>query len=247
VLVKRAVDGRVPTSISWQEFEQLVGEGFRQRGFEVGERGGASPDGGVDLELTKAGKRYLVQCKQWRSRQVGVKAVRELCGVMATERAQGGYVVTCCGFESRRTYHSRRLGTSFPCRHGHYRRGVDASSGKSQNRWDIVGRRHRNHLMLEGACPSGKFTREASEFAQRSRIELIDGAQLQDLIGEKNESAASNAPAFTPTPMRSTVPTCPGCGKAMVERTAKKGSMVARTFCGCQDYPRCRRIVPKIS
>ena len=33
---------------------------------------------------------------------------------------------------------------------------------------------------------SGQFTREANEFAQRSRIELIDGAQLQDLIGQES-------------------------------------------------------------
>jgi restriction system protein len=185
-LLAEARTGRDIASMSWQEFERLVGEGFRQRGFKVNERGGASPDGGVDLELTKAGTRYLVQCKQWRSRQVGVSVIRELCGVMATERAQGGFAVT-----------------------------------------------------------SGQFTREANEFAQRSRIELIDGSQLQNLIGQEGNSAASTAPSFTPAPLRSTVPACPGCGKPMVERTAKKGSMVGQAFWGCQVYPRCRRIVPK--
>jgi restriction system protein len=184
-LLEEARTGRDIATISWQEFERLVGEGFRQRGFKVSERGGASPDGGVDLELTKAGKRYLVQCKQWRSRQVGVTVIRELCGVMATEQAQGGVVVT-----------------------------------------------------------SGQFTREASEFAQRSRIELIDGVQLQKLIGRETDSVASDAAAFTPAPV---VPACPGCGKPMVERTAKKGNMVGQSFWGCQDYPKCRRIVPKIS
>jgi hypothetical protein len=37
--------------LSWQDFETLVGDGFRHRGFKVAERGGAAPDGGVDLEL----------------------------------------------------------------------------------------------------------------------------------------------------------------------------------------------------
>jgi Bacteriocin-protection, YdeI or OmpD-Associated/Restriction endonuclease len=36
-------------------------------------------DGGVDLGLTKDGQRYLVQCKHWRKRQVGVTVVRESC------------------------------------------------------------------------------------------------------------------------------------------------------------------------
>jgi Restriction endonuclease len=36
-------------------------------------------DGGVDLGLTKDGQRYLVQCKHWLKRQVGVTVVRESC------------------------------------------------------------------------------------------------------------------------------------------------------------------------
>jgi restriction system protein len=81
-------------SLNWQEFETLVGEGFRHRGFHVTERGGAGPDGGVDLVLTRGDERFLVQCKQWRAQQVGVSVVRELYGVMAAERVTGGYVVT---------------------------------------------------------------------------------------------------------------------------------------------------------
>jgi len=81
-------------SLSWREFETLVGEGFRRRGFEVAERGGAGPDGGVDLGLARGHERFLVQCKQWRAQQVGVTVVRELYGVMAAEQVAGGYVVT---------------------------------------------------------------------------------------------------------------------------------------------------------
>jgi restriction system protein len=81
-------------SLRWQEFETLVGEGFRHRGFEVTERGGPGPDGGVDLVLARGHERFLVQCKQWRAQQVGVAVVRELYGVMAAERVAGGYVVT---------------------------------------------------------------------------------------------------------------------------------------------------------
>jgi len=81
-------------NLSWQEFEALVGEGFRHRGFEVTERGGAGPDGGVDLVMARGHERFMVQCKQWRAQQVSVAVVRELYGVMAAERVAGGYVVT---------------------------------------------------------------------------------------------------------------------------------------------------------
>lgn len=80
--------------LSWREFEQLVGEGFRLQGYQVTETGGNGPDGGVDLVLTKDGDRFLVQCKQWKAYKVGVEVVRELYGVMAAMGAAGGIVVT---------------------------------------------------------------------------------------------------------------------------------------------------------
>ncbi len=80
--------------MSWQQFELLVGEAFRSQGYKVAELGGAGPDGGVDLVLTKDGARYLVQCKQWRAFKVGVSVVRELFGVMAAQKAAGGFLVT---------------------------------------------------------------------------------------------------------------------------------------------------------
>jgi restriction system protein len=82
--------------LSWQEFEQLVGEAFRRRGFTVSETGGGGADGGIDLVLTKGSERHLVQCKQWKALKVGVTVVRELYGVMAAHGATGGFVV-CSG------------------------------------------------------------------------------------------------------------------------------------------------------
>lgn len=84
-----AIDG-----ISWQDFELLVGEGFRQQGYQVIENGGGGADGGVDLVLRKGGDKFLVQCKQWKAFTVGVTVVRELYGVMAANGAAGGFVVT---------------------------------------------------------------------------------------------------------------------------------------------------------
>lgn len=76
-------------ALSWQDFERLVGEGFRRLGYSVEEQGGATPDGGIDLVLRKDGAKTIVQCKHWRSRQVGVEPIRELYGVMVGEKADG--------------------------------------------------------------------------------------------------------------------------------------------------------------
>jgi restriction system protein len=83
---------------SWQDFETIVGEYFRRRGFSVAERGGDGPDGGVDLVLTRGSDRYLVQCKQWKAYRVGVELVRELYGVIAARKAAGGFLVTSGAF-----------------------------------------------------------------------------------------------------------------------------------------------------
>jgi restriction system protein len=80
--------------MSWQQFEALVGEAFRRKGYAVTETGGGGADGGIDLSLKKDGETFLVQCKQWKATKVGVTTVRELYGVMAARGATGGFVVT---------------------------------------------------------------------------------------------------------------------------------------------------------
>lgn len=84
--------------LTWREFEQLVADAYRAQGYEVVETGGGGPDGGVDVVLRKDGIRLLVQCKHWKTTQVGVKPVRELFGLVAARRAHGGIVVTCGGY-----------------------------------------------------------------------------------------------------------------------------------------------------
>ncbi|MEX2499348.1 MAG: restriction endonuclease [Wenzhouxiangellaceae bacterium] len=80
--------------LSWSEFEELVGELFRRRGFTVKRTGKPGPDGGVDVELRRDGKLFLVQCKHWKNRRVTVDKVRALLGVMTARQAAGGFLVT---------------------------------------------------------------------------------------------------------------------------------------------------------
>lgn len=185
--------------MSWQQFELLVGEGFRRRGYAVKEIGGGGADGGVDLVLTKAGEKSFVQCKQWKAFKVGVSTVRELYGVMAAHGAAGGFVVT-----------------------------------------------------------SGRFTQEASAFANGRNIQLIDGPALMKLLrearnkGEDGPSASSlTAPQGVASPGKhikatemtkakgptaSVEPPCPRCGKPMVRRVAKRGAAAGKAFWGCSAF-----------
>lgn len=80
-------------AMTWRQFETLVGESFRRKGYSVTKTTGG-PDSDFDLVLKQQGKTFLVQCKQWRAIKVGVNTVRELHAVMTAQGANGGFVVT---------------------------------------------------------------------------------------------------------------------------------------------------------
>jgi restriction system protein len=87
-------------ALEWKRFELLCAEYFRELGFrpEVTRSG---PDAGVDIRLYPPGHRVagiVVQCKSWRTPQVGVKAVRELFGAMAAEGVKEGILCACGTF-----------------------------------------------------------------------------------------------------------------------------------------------------
>jgi restriction system protein len=84
-------------TMSWRDFETLVAEAFRRRGYVVEETGGGGKDGGVDLILrSKPGRTDLVQCKHWKTQRVNVATVREMWGLVAHHRADGVKIV-CVG------------------------------------------------------------------------------------------------------------------------------------------------------
>jgi len=84
----------VLNDMSWGDFERLVSEYYRRKGFQVTREGGNGPDGGIDLVLRQGNETYLVQCKQWKAFKVGVQPVREFYGVMSSRGVAGGYFVT---------------------------------------------------------------------------------------------------------------------------------------------------------
>ena len=87
-------------ALDWRQFEQLVGEWFRRRGYWVEETGGGGRDGGVDLVVHKDGRKELVQCKQWRRRKVDVATVREMWGLLQHHQAAAVWIVSLGPFTS---------------------------------------------------------------------------------------------------------------------------------------------------
>ena len=94
-LFARQTSIRSIRELSWLEFEHFVLEAFRRQGYDA-QLTKAGADGGVDVVLKGEDGIKLVQCKQWKTKQVGVKAIRELAGVVSAQNAQGGIFV-CSG------------------------------------------------------------------------------------------------------------------------------------------------------
>ena len=97
LIERRAHKATYAASLGWRDFERLVDEAFRHRGFTVTGFGASVSDGGV-LGLVKDGERFLVQCKHWCKPQVDVTAIRELSATIAAVGANGGYVITAGRF-----------------------------------------------------------------------------------------------------------------------------------------------------
>lgn len=83
--------------LEWKRFEQLCEAYFKARQLDA-RMTGVGADGGVDIRLYKRNSDdlfALMQCKAWSGR-VGVKPVRELYGVMASEGIERG-IFLCSG------------------------------------------------------------------------------------------------------------------------------------------------------
>lgn len=83
-------------SLEWKRFELLCARFYEAVGFGTATLA-AGADGGIDVKLFKIDPSTplaIVQCKAWNSRQVGVKEIRELLGVMVHEKVARGIFIT---------------------------------------------------------------------------------------------------------------------------------------------------------
>ena len=91
--------------LEWKRFEEVGAELFRELGFRA-EMLARGPDGGVDVRLYADGGDVpvaIVQCKSWKARQVGIKALREFLGVMTHERIKEGIFLAAFDFTQEAT------------------------------------------------------------------------------------------------------------------------------------------------
>jgi restriction system protein len=87
---------------------------------------------------------------------------------------------------------------------------------------------------------TGEFTRDARKFADGKPIHLIDGPQLLVLVQSVQTRKAESEAEITPAPTELGIPTCPQCGKPMVQRVARRGSNAGNSFWSCSRYPACK-------
>jgi len=85
-------------TVRWDQFELVIAEAFRRKGYTVEICAALGADGGVDVKLTRDGALTLVQCKQWKAWKVKVPAIREFYGVLTSEGAQRGIFITSGNF-----------------------------------------------------------------------------------------------------------------------------------------------------
>jgi restriction system protein len=103
---------------------------------------------------------------------------------------------------------------------------------------------HHNADSVKIVC-TGTYTRDAAKFAQDKPIELIGGEELLRMVRELQTTPTQTTrpvESVVPTPTASSAaapPSCPKCGKPMVERTNRT---TGQKFWGCSAFPVCRGV-----
>lgn len=87
-------------TIDWFQFEKVIAAVYKNLGFTVTRRGGANPDGGIDLVLEDGSGHVAVQCKQWHTWKIRERTVREFLGALTHAQIAKGIIVTLCGHTS---------------------------------------------------------------------------------------------------------------------------------------------------
>ncbi len=80
--------------LSWRKFEDLITEAYKQNGYKFLREPLSGSDKGIDIIVQKEGVQTIIQCKQWRSRKLGVKVVREMYGILSGSNADEVHIVS---------------------------------------------------------------------------------------------------------------------------------------------------------
>ena len=153
-LLNTTLDAELLRALSWRDFERLLFAAFEAHGFEVQDRGSYGADGGVDLVAKRSDQKYYVQCKHWKTHQVGVKVVRELAGIVAANGAAGGYVIASGSY----TCEAQEFGV---------KAGLQLLDGAQLLEFLEEGRRRGQHSRETGA---DSFANTSERHSRRIRI-----------------------------------------------------------------------------
>lgn len=199
------------SAMDWRQFEILVGEAFRRQGYSVQETGLGGADGGIDLVLKKAGAVTIVQCKQWRSRQVNVNVVREMYGLMVHHGAGAVKIVAIGSY----TEDARRFAQGKP---------IELIHGDAL--LNMVRSVQNSEAVPRKATP---IARKADSVAKPPHGPAITPSPMP--VTDPSERCEPGATQSTEL-----APVCPRCGEAMIGRSNKR---TMERFWGCSKFPKC--------
>jgi len=80
--------------LSWQVFKGIVAEAYSRSGYIILENSAFTADPSIDLVMRKGAKLYLLQCRYWQNRKLGIREVKNLLSLMHTKQASGAFLLT---------------------------------------------------------------------------------------------------------------------------------------------------------
>jgi restriction system protein len=97
-------------ALPWRKFKEMVTESYRRKGYIIMEDSLFSSDPSIDLVIRQSTNLYLVQCRYWQHRKLGIREVKNLYSLMHDKQASGVYMLTAGIF----TYEARHYAAGRP-------------------------------------------------------------------------------------------------------------------------------------
>ena len=80
--------------VPWEEFKKMVAESYKRSGYMILENGPFATDPAVDLVMRKSANLYLVQCRYWQNRKLGIRELKKLQALLQEKHAMGAFILT---------------------------------------------------------------------------------------------------------------------------------------------------------
>jgi restriction system protein len=225
-------------NMRWEDFERLVSEYYRRKGFQVKREGGNGPDGGIDLILNRGKETYLVQCKQWKAYKVGVQPVREFYGVMASRAVAGGYFITSGEYTTDAYRFASGLNLEL-IDGSKLREMIDVAQKKPEQLYDSNDVRQDP---VAPACPKcgADMRKRIANIGAHAGKEFWGCSTFPNCKGTRPVEVPVMSAGAQEAVLRdftaSSLPekkNCPDCGSEMILRQFKSGSKSGQSFYGC--------------